>query len=173
MASNIIAEIMLTQGEVGYYDDYSHLYLTARNPHAFIFASTDTTQIRRSVASGRLRLVSGSLDAKVEVNQVQTQTVKQNVEQPKVVEPKEVTKDGMQDKQGQEQEVQGQEQEVQGQEQGQEVLKATEPEPEKVQEPVAEEVKEDKEAETDETEVEADTKTSSKKNTKKNGRKNK
>ena len=166
MVFNIIAEIMLTQGEVGYYDDYSHLYLTARNPHAFIFASTDTTQIRRSVASGRLRLVSGSLDAKVEVNQVQTQTVKQNVEQPKVVEPKEVTKDGMQDKQGQEQEVQGQEQ-------GQEVLKATESEPEEVQEPVAEEVKEDKEAETDETEVEADTKTSSKKNTKKNGRKNK
>ena len=61
MEREIIAEIRLAPGEVGYYDDYSRIYLNTSRPTAKIYAGTNTTQIRRSIRSGRLRLVSGSL----------------------------------------------------------------------------------------------------------------
>lgn len=60
--ANVIAEIRLAPGEVGYYDDYSRIYLNAARPTAKIYAGMNTTQIRRSIRSGRLRIVSGSLD---------------------------------------------------------------------------------------------------------------
>ena len=61
--ANVIAEIRLAPGEVGYYDDYSRIYLSTARPTAQIYAGTNTTQIRKSIRSGRLRLVSGSLNA--------------------------------------------------------------------------------------------------------------
>lgn len=61
MAREIIAEIRLAPGEVGYYDDYSRIYLSTAKPSAYIYSGMNTTQIRRSIRSGRLRLVSGSL----------------------------------------------------------------------------------------------------------------
>ena len=61
--ANVIAEIRLAPGEVGYYDDYSRIYLNTARPTAQIYAGTNTTQIRKSIRSGRLRLVSGSLNA--------------------------------------------------------------------------------------------------------------
>ena len=60
--ANVIAEIRLAPGEVGYYDDYSRIYLTTSRPTAQIYAGTNTTQIRRSIRSGRLILISGSLN---------------------------------------------------------------------------------------------------------------
>ena len=60
--ANVIAEICLAPGEVGYYDDYSRIYLSTSRPTAKIYAGTNTTQIRRSIRSGRLRLISGSLN---------------------------------------------------------------------------------------------------------------
>lgn len=60
---NVIAEIRLAPGEVGYYDDYSRIYLNSARPTAKIYAGTNTTQIRKSIRSGRLRLISGSLNA--------------------------------------------------------------------------------------------------------------
>ena len=60
--ANVIAEIRLAPGEVGYYDDYSRIYLSTTRPTAKIYAGTNTTQIRRSIRSGRLRLISGSLN---------------------------------------------------------------------------------------------------------------
>lgn len=63
MNKEIIAEIRLAPGEVGYYDDYSRIYLNSSRPTAKIYAGMNTTQIRRSIRSGRLRLVSGSLAA--------------------------------------------------------------------------------------------------------------
>lgn len=64
--ANVIAEIRLAPGEVGYYDDYSRIYLNTSRPTAKIYAGMNTTQIRRSIRSGRLRLISGSLNAPVE-----------------------------------------------------------------------------------------------------------
>lgn len=61
MAREIIAEIRLAPGEVGYYDDYSRIYLSTAKPSAYVYSGMNTTQIRRSIRSGRLRLVSGSL----------------------------------------------------------------------------------------------------------------
>ena len=61
--ATIIAEIRLAPGEVGYYDDYSRIYLNSARPSAYIYAGMNTTQIRRSIRSGRLRIGSGSLEA--------------------------------------------------------------------------------------------------------------
>ena len=61
MDREIIAEIRLAPGEVGYYDDYSRVYLSTTKPVAKIYAGMNTTQIRKSIRSGRLRLISGSL----------------------------------------------------------------------------------------------------------------
>ena len=64
MEREVIAEIRLAPGQVGYYDDYSRIYLSAAKPLAKIYAGTNTTQIRKSIRSGRLLLVSGSLFGK-------------------------------------------------------------------------------------------------------------
>lgn len=66
MERKIIAEIRLAPGEVGYYDDYSRIYLSTTKPTAKIYAGTNTSQILKSIRSGRLRLVSGSLFKPVE-----------------------------------------------------------------------------------------------------------
>lgn len=61
MSKEIIAVVRLTTGESGYYDDLSRIHLTAGDPQREIFAGTNCTQLRRSIKSGRLRLLSGSL----------------------------------------------------------------------------------------------------------------
>ena len=61
MSKEIIAVIRLSVGEVGYYDDLSCIYLTASAPQRDVYAGTNCTQLRRSVKSGRLKLLSGSL----------------------------------------------------------------------------------------------------------------
>lgn len=58
----VIAEIKLAPGEVGYYDDYSRIYLSVNKPSALVYAGTNCTQIKRSIKSGRLRLVSGGFN---------------------------------------------------------------------------------------------------------------
>ena len=57
----IIAKIKLANGQVGYYDDYSKIYLTPSRPEAFITSGTNLYQIKKSIKSGRLKLVEGSL----------------------------------------------------------------------------------------------------------------
>ena len=61
MSNTIIAQVKLASGEVGYYDDYSRLYLTISNPIGVIYSGMNLTQIKHSVKSGRLKLISGSL----------------------------------------------------------------------------------------------------------------
>lgn len=91
MSNTIIAQVKLASGEVGYYDDYSRLYLTISNPIGVIYSGMNLTQIKHSVKSGRLKLISGSLYAeatkpvKVETP-VKTEPVKP-VEEPKKEEP--------------------------------------------------------------------------------------
>lgn len=61
MNKEIIAVVQLSPGEAGFYDELSRIYLTASNPKRDITAGTNCTQLRRSVKSGRLKLLSGSL----------------------------------------------------------------------------------------------------------------
>lgn len=91
MSNTIIAQVKLASGEVGYYDDYSRLYLTISNPIGVIYSGMNLTQIKHSVKSGRLKLISGSLygeatkPVKIETP-VKTEPVKP-VEEPKKEEP--------------------------------------------------------------------------------------
>ena len=91
MSNTIIAQVKLASGEVGYYDDYSRLYLTISNPIGVIYSGMNLTQIKHSVKSGRLKLISGSLygeatkPVKVETP-VKTEPVKP-VEESKKEEP--------------------------------------------------------------------------------------
>ena len=61
MTRKAIAVISLAPGEIGYYDDYSRIYLSNSNPKATVYSGTNLYQIRKSIKSGRLRLVEGSL----------------------------------------------------------------------------------------------------------------
>ena len=61
MTRKAIAVIALSPGEIGYYDDYSRIYLSNSSPRATIYSGTNLYQIKKSIKSGRLRLVEGSL----------------------------------------------------------------------------------------------------------------
>ena len=76
MARQAIAVIALAPGEIGYYDDYSRIYLSNESPKAVIYAGTNLYQIRKSIASGRLRLVQGSLSGEADANNTKTVEVK-------------------------------------------------------------------------------------------------
>lgn len=76
MARQAIAVIALAPGEIGYYDDYSRIYLSNENPKAVIYAGTNLFQIRKSIASGRLRLVQGSLSGEADAKNTKTLEVK-------------------------------------------------------------------------------------------------
>lgn len=63
MAKRIpIATIKLAPGEAGYYDEYSRIYLSSTNPVATVYSGMNCTQIKKSIKSGRLRIVSGSFE---------------------------------------------------------------------------------------------------------------
>ena len=51
MARQAIAVIALAPGEIGYYDDYSRIYLSNESPKAVIYAGTNLFQIRKSIAN--------------------------------------------------------------------------------------------------------------------------
>lgn len=58
----IIAKIGLTRGQVGFYDPLTNIHLTITKPFADIYQGMNTSRIRASIKSGRLKLVSGCLD---------------------------------------------------------------------------------------------------------------
>ena len=76
MARQAIAVIALAPGEIGYYDDYSRIYLSNESPKAVIYAGTNLFQIRKSIASGRLRLIQGSLSGEADAENTKTAEVK-------------------------------------------------------------------------------------------------
>ena len=76
MARQAIAVIALAPGEIGYYDDYSRIYLSNESPKAVIYAGTNLYQIRKSIASGRLRLVQGSLSGEADAKNTKTVEIK-------------------------------------------------------------------------------------------------
>lgn len=61
MSNEVMAVIQLMPGQVGYYDDLSRIHLTMGSPKATVYKGTNVSQIRRSVQSGRLKIISGSL----------------------------------------------------------------------------------------------------------------
>ena len=75
MQKQPIAKIRLASGEVGYYDDYSRIYLSVANPEAYIYPGTNLFQIKRSIKSGRLRLIEGSLSEPVVEQPVVTSSI--------------------------------------------------------------------------------------------------
>lgn len=89
--SNIIATIRLMPGQVGFYDPLSQIHLTIGMPQRDVYAGTNVTQLRKSVKSGRLQLVSGSFgpEAPVRLEKKNGKIVvtKEPVEKEKVVEP--------------------------------------------------------------------------------------
>lgn len=68
-----IATIKLAPGEAGYYDEYSRIYLSSTRPDAVIYSGTNCTQIKRSIKSGRLRLVSGGFDKPITESVIEQQ----------------------------------------------------------------------------------------------------
>lgn len=92
-----IATIKLAPGEAGYYDEYSRIYLSSTRPDAVIYSGTNCTQIKRSIKSGRLRLVSGGFDKPVtepiieEQSPIVTEEVKEVPVQEEVKTEEEVT----------------------------------------------------------------------------------
>lgn len=91
MGQTPIAKVRLAAGQVGYYDDYSKIYLSTSNPEAVIYAGTNMYQIKKSIKSGRLKLVSGSLSNEKpvkenKVKKVETKVTKQKVEKAAPVE---------------------------------------------------------------------------------------
>lgn len=68
MSKEIIAVVRLMPGQGGFYDPYSRIHLTTGKPQAEIVAGTNCSQLLRSLRSGRLKLVSGSLAPKKPVN---------------------------------------------------------------------------------------------------------
>lgn len=86
MSKKIIAEIRLANGEVGYYDDYSRIHLTISKPSAVVYAGTNCSQIKKSIKSGRLRLVSGSFEVPVKEEVVQVTPVAVEPKEEKIIE---------------------------------------------------------------------------------------
>lgn len=58
----IIATIRLAGGQVGFYDQLTGIYLTQTQPVAHLYAGMNLNQIRKSLKSKRIYLVSGSID---------------------------------------------------------------------------------------------------------------
>lgn len=81
MTRKAIAVISLAPGEIGYYDDYSRIYLSNSNPKATVYSGTNLYQIRKSIKSGRIRLVEGSL---VEEKQEPVKTVEPKTENTEI-----------------------------------------------------------------------------------------
>lgn len=64
---NILGIVRLSQGEVGYYDDITRTHLTIASPEATVFEGMNTTNLKRAVKSGRIKLVSGSLESETTI----------------------------------------------------------------------------------------------------------
>lgn len=63
--SKVIATIKLAEGQVGFYDPLSRIHLSISNPIAHVISGTNCAQLRRSVKSGRIRILEGTLGGDV------------------------------------------------------------------------------------------------------------
>lgn len=59
--ADIIATIRLVDGETGYYDEKSDIYLNWKHPIKDVLKGTDCSGLRTSVRFGRIKVIAGSL----------------------------------------------------------------------------------------------------------------
>ena len=91
MSKEKLGTIRLARGEVGFFDPLTNIHLNLSSPMVDIFKGMDVTNIRRSVQSGRLLLVAGSLEPaaksiKKETLQVKEPTKKEETKKQEPVE---------------------------------------------------------------------------------------
>jgi uncharacterized protein YgbK (DUF1537 family) len=58
----LLGIVKLAPGQVGFYDELTRIHLVISKPEAAVYEHMNRTNLKRSVKSGRLLLVSGSLD---------------------------------------------------------------------------------------------------------------
>lgn len=66
----IIARIKLAQGETGYYDEKTGIYLNWRNPIADVKLGSDLSGLRRSVKHRRIHVIEGTLGTQKTFKQI-------------------------------------------------------------------------------------------------------
>lgn len=82
-----IAEIKLSPGQVGFYDELTNIHLTIASPFGQVYRGMNTSRIKASVASKKLILLSGTLSLdEVIANEMKSAEA---VEAPVAVEAKE------------------------------------------------------------------------------------
>ena len=85
---DLIAVVKLARGEVGYFDDITRTHLTLSNPYAKIYKGMNTKNIKMSVHSGRLELVSGSFEPETDSVKAKVEPKVEPKAEPKTKEPK-------------------------------------------------------------------------------------
>lgn len=88
--SNVIAKIMIAPGNVGWFDPLTRIHLTLKHKTSDVYDYQNTTNIKKAVAYGTVKLVYGTLDPVVE-QLVEPEVVKAKPEKkqkPEVVEVK-------------------------------------------------------------------------------------
>jgi hypothetical protein len=68
----VLGIVRLAPGRVGFFDEYTRIHLTIASPEKPVIEGMNTTNLKRAVKSGSIKLVSGSLDPETNVNPVQT-----------------------------------------------------------------------------------------------------
>ena len=82
-----IAEIKLSPGQVGFYDELTNIHLTIASPFGQVYRGMNTSRIKASVASKKLILLSGTLSLdEIIANEMKSAEA---VEAPVAVEAKE------------------------------------------------------------------------------------
>jgi hypothetical protein len=63
----IIAKVRLAPGQVGYFDELTRIHLTIASPEKTVHSGMNTKNLKKSVKSRRLILVSGTLDPETNI----------------------------------------------------------------------------------------------------------
>ena len=83
-----IAEIKLSPGQVGFYDELTNIHLTIASPFGQVYRGMNTSRIKASVASKKLILLSGTLNLdEVVANEIELNESKKAAEAPKEAKP--------------------------------------------------------------------------------------
>jgi len=83
----ILGRVKLSPGQAGFYDNLTNIYLTIPSPEGIIVEGMNLTNIKRSLRSKRLMLVSGSLEPNTDVitkgpkEEVKEETKKEVIEE--------------------------------------------------------------------------------------------
>lgn len=83
-----IADIKLSPGQVGFYDELTNIHLTIASPFGQVYRGMNTSRIKASVASKKLILLSGTLSLdEVVASEIKASESPKIAEAPKEAEP--------------------------------------------------------------------------------------